>query len=44
MRWSERRTVVRSTLEMTSTRPLRATRVLVRFSLVSLARGLSLSR
>ena len=30
MRWSERRTAVRSTLEMTSTLPLRATRALVR--------------
>ena len=29
-RWSERRTAVRSTFEMTSTLPLRATRVLVR--------------
>jgi hypothetical protein len=30
MRWSERRTAVRSTFEMTSTLPLRATRALVR--------------
>ena len=30
MRWSERRTAVRSTFEMTSTRSLRATRALVR--------------
>ena len=30
MRWSERRTGVRSTVEMTSTLPLRATRALVR--------------
>src|ERR1051326_4333864 len=30
MRWSERRTVVRSLFEMTSTFPLRATRALVR--------------
>jgi hypothetical protein len=30
MRWSERRTVVRSTFEMTSTLPPRATRALVR--------------
>jgi hypothetical protein len=29
-RWSERRTAVRSTFEMTSTRPLRATCALVR--------------
>ena len=30
MRWSERRTAVRATFEMTSTLPLRATRALVR--------------